>query len=76
MRYAYELNPLKPVTLLPFTSFQVLILSQQPVDSPPLIINFYEAKLFDKGLKNVTVMKKNVKNCRGWDVDAISVWED
>jgi len=51
-------------------------LSQQPVDSPPLIINFYEAKLFDKGLKNVTVMKKNVKNCRGWDVDAISVWED
>jgi hypothetical protein len=24
-------------------------------------------------LKNVTVMKKNVRNCRAWDVD--TVWE-
>jgi len=54
----------------------VLILLSSPVDSPQLIINFYEAKLFEKGLKNVTVMKKNVKICRGWEVDTITVWED
>ena len=48
----------------------------QPVDSPPLNFNIYEAKLFDKGLKNVTVMKKNVKVYRAWDVDAITAWED
>jgi len=52
----------------------VLILLSLPVGCPPLIINFYEAKLFDKGLKNVTVMKKIVKICRAWDVDTITAW--
>jgi hypothetical protein len=39
-------------------------------------INFYLSKKISKGLKNVTVMKKNVKICRAWDVDALTAWED
>ena len=33
-------------------------------------------QIIDKGLLNVTVMKKNVKNCRAWDVDVLVAWEE
>jgi hypothetical protein len=36
---------------------------------------FLQGKLIYERLKNVTVMKKIVRNSRAWDVDALAVWE-